>query len=72
MFSFILHQYYLYNVVNCTWDEFSEWTTCTKTCGGGVKVRQRQVAVSAQFGGEACQGGAAEQIVCNPQECPSM
>ena len=50
---------------------FSDWTTCTKTCGGGVQARQRQVAVAAQFGGEACQGGAAEQRVCHPEECPS-
>ena len=58
-------------LVNCSWDEFSSWTTCTKTCGGGTQVRQRQVKVPAQFGGEACEGGQAEQRVCNEQGCPS-
>ena len=59
------------SVVACEWDEFSSWTTCTKTCGGGTQVRQRQVKVPAQFGGEACEGGQAEQRVCNDQGCPS-
>ena len=62
--------YFLF-LVNCSWDEFSSWTTCTKTCGGGTQVRQRQVKVPAQFGGEACEGGQAEQRVCNEQGCPS-
>ena len=56
--------------VNCTWDEFSDWTTCTKTCGGGLQVRQRKVAVESQFGGAACVGGTAEQKICNTQNCP--
>ena len=60
-----------FEIVNCTWDEFSDWTTCTKTCGGGVQVRQRQIAVPSQFGGLGCQGGAAEQRTCNEQGCPS-
>ena len=61
-----------YNIiVNCTWDEYSSWTTCTKTCGGGVQARQRQIKVPAQFGGAACEGGAAVQRVCNTQGCPS-
>ena len=59
-----------YITVNCTWDEFSDWTTCTKTCGGGLQVRQRKVAVVSQFGGSACQGGAAEQRLCSTQNCP--
>ena len=59
------------SLVACEWDEFSSWTTCTKTCGGGTQVRQRQVKVPAQFGGEACEGGQAEQRVCNEQGCPS-
>ena len=62
---------FIKNIVNCTWDEFGDWTTCTKTCGGGVEVRQRQVAVDAQFGGAACQGGAAEQRLCREEDCPS-
>ena len=59
-----------YLIVNCTWDEFSDWTTCTKTCGGGLQARQRKVKVKAQFGGEACEGGTAEQRQCNIQGCP--
>ena len=57
--------------VHCAWDDYGSWTTCTKTCGGGTQVRQRQVATPAQFGGAACEGGAAEQRVCNVQGCPS-
>ena len=60
-----------HHVVDCSWDEYSSWTTCTKSCGGGTQVRQRQVKVPAQFGGAACEGGAAEQRVCNQQGCPS-
>ena len=35
-------------------------------------MRQRQVKVPSQFGGAACEGGQAEQRVCNEQGCPSM
>ena len=58
-------------LVHCAWDDYSSWTTCTKSCGGGIQVRQRQVSVPAQFGGNACEGGAAEQRICNVQGCPS-
>ena len=71
LFSIILLMSLFDSVVACEWDEFSSWTTCTKTCGGGTQVRQRQVKVPAQFGGEACEGGQAEQRVCNEQGCPS-
>ena len=58
-------------LVACEWDEWSDWDTCSLTCGGGMTARVRNIKVYPQFGGEICQGQAAEMKVCNNQTCPS-
>jgi len=56
--------------IDCEWDEWSEWDTCSLTCGGGMTARVRNIKVYPQFGGQICQGQAAEMNVCNNQTCP--
>eukprot|EP00930_Biecheleria_cincta_P047511 TRINITY_DN32955_c0_g1_i1.p1 TRINITY_DN32955_c0_g1~~TRINITY_DN32955_c0_g1_i1.p1 ORF type:complete len:362 (+),score=70.94 TRINITY_DN32955_c0_g1_i1:73-1158(+) len=61
--------------VNCMWGDWSAWSACTKTCGGGISTRTRHVAVQALFGGAACSHekdgmGSAEQEECNSTPCP--
>ncbi|CAG5103994.1 Oidioi.mRNA.OKI2018_I69.chr1.g1035.t1.cds [Oikopleura dioica] len=46
------------------WSEWSEWSTCSKTCGGGTRIRNRY----CQNG--PCLGDKEEGEVCNKEKCP--
>lgn len=53
--------------IDCQAD-FTEWTTCTKTCGTGLQTRSvKKVYAEAQHGGKAC---ATQERVCNYNSCP--
>ena len=58
-----------YVLVNCLWSSWSDWSSCSKTCGGGVKERSKQVKTPAQNGGSQCQGSAKQTDSCNDQTC---
>ena len=56
--------------VDCTWGQWSRWSTCSQTCGsGGIKTRQRPIAL-AQAGGEECLGEKEETTSCDNVACP--
>ena len=57
------------NSVNCAWDSWETWTSCTVTCGGGVKVRTRTIDTHEENGGTACSGYASELESCNTGAC---
>ena len=57
-------------IINCTWGSYGEWTTCTKTCGGGEKTRSRSEETSASNGGLDCEGNSTERSSCNEDSCP--
>lgn len=52
---------------DCHMDEWSEWSACSKMCGGGSQRRQREVIEPATGGGECSEG--LETQTCNPGEC---
>ena len=56
--------------VNCEWGPYGAWSPCSKTCGGGEKIRTRVVKTPASNGGEICEGNATEIEVCNTEGCP--
>lgn len=56
--------------IDCEWDVWSEWDSCSLTCGGGMTARVRNILTYPQFGGAICEGQAAEMNVCNEQDCP--
>ena len=60
----------LISIVDCEWDAWGEWDTCSQTCGGGMTARVRNIKTYSQFGGAVCEGQAAEMNVCNNQTCP--
>ena len=55
------------------WSEWGDWSTCSKTCGGGEQSRNRECnnPVTAYFG-EDCDGDLEETQTCNPIECAGL
>ena len=54
--------------VDCAMSDWSEWTACDKTCGGGNQTRTRSVLREANEGGQAC-GPLSESRACNQAPC---
>ena len=46
--------------IHCVWGHWSEWSTCTKECEGGVTYRHRSEVIVAEYGGKQCEGSADE------------
>ena len=61
----------LKTIVDCVWGAYDAWSTCSKTCGGGVQIRTRKVDTHAENGGAACTGLSSEQQDCNTGTCPA-
>ena len=55
-------------LVNGSWTEWSNWTTCTATCGGGMQNRTRQ-CTGFSCGG-FCDGEDVDERQCNKECCP--
>lgn len=48
--------------------EWSSWSNCSKSCGGGSQQRHRS-CFPAQHGGKDCEGESKEVRACNTQAC---
>ena len=57
--------------VNGVWEEWTEASTCTVTCGGGNKTYSRK-CIKPQHGGNLCEGDAGKIESCGEQECPGQ
>ena len=57
--------------VDCIWNQWHEWEQCSKSCGGGITSRTRNIKQYAQLGGQECVGDAFQTKECNKQDCPS-
>ncbi|TSK16074.1 SCO-spondin [Bagarius yarrelli] len=56
---------------NGGWGEWTSWTECTKSCGGGVRSRRRECDSPATGGdGDFCEGPKTELVACNIEHCP--
>lgn len=56
--------------VDGSWGNWENWSVCTVTCGGGVRLRSRQCDNPAPLrGGVDCIGFAQEAGDCNAEEC---
>ena len=49
--------------------EWTSWSSCSKTCSGGTRTRERSVLTQKQYGGESCPK-LQETHKCNTKECP--
>ena len=55
--------------VDCEWGAWSHWSSCSQTCGGGFKTKNRSIVTVPQNGGSACTGNNVESEQCNTQLC---
>ena len=53
--------------VDCA-HKWSQWSQCSKTCGGGYSQRKPLVSTKAAYGGKKCPG--QQQKACNTDYCP--
>ncbi|RWS10942.1 disintegrin and metalloproteinase with thrombospondin motifs 9-like protein [Dinothrombium tinctorium] len=54
------------------WGEWSTFTPCTRSCGGGIQKSVRQCDnPKPSNNGRYCIGQRARYVSCNTQECPS-
>lgn len=53
---------------NGNWQSWSQWTVCSKHCGGGFRTRERVCSPEGQH----CQGDAEELKVCNEEPCEEI
>jgi len=56
--------------INCEWGPWGEWDICTRTCGGGMQGRSREILQPERHGGIACEGDPQEMQGCNMEACP--
>uniref|UniRef100_A0A668ACH5 Uncharacterized protein n=1 Tax=Myripristis murdjan TaxID=586833 RepID=A0A668ACH5_9TELE len=57
-------------VVHGSWSSWSEFSPCSRTCGGGVTFRTRQCNnPRPAFGGNDCEGRDIEAELCHQQPC---
>ena len=55
--------------VDCIPGDWSDWSSCSTECGGGIQFRQRDVSTPAAHGGADCIDLFEEQV-CNEDDCP--
>ncbi|XP_078406351.1 A disintegrin and metalloproteinase with thrombospondin motifs 13 isoform X2 [Cetorhinus maximus] len=57
-------------VVHGAWSKWSPFSSCSRSCGGGVVLRQRHCNnPRPAFGGHKCEGSDMEAKICNTQPC---
>ncbi|KAF4787916.1 papilin, proteoglycan like sulfated glycoprotein [Turdus rufiventris] len=52
------------------WGSWSEWSKCSRSCGGGVSFRQRHCYSQRTEGSSSCVGPTRSYQSCNVQNCP--
>ncbi|XP_030063567.1 A disintegrin and metalloproteinase with thrombospondin motifs 13 isoform X1 [Microcaecilia unicolor] len=57
-------------VVHGAWSSWSSFSSCSRTCGGGIIRRSRQCNnPRPAFGGHGCDGPGLQAEMCNTQAC---
>ena len=56
--------------MNCEWSQWSKWSICSQSCGGGKRTSKRTVRIESKQGGEECSGEDVREETCNLHPCP--
>uniref|UniRef100_A0A7S4PXZ7 Spondin domain-containing protein n=1 Tax=Alexandrium monilatum TaxID=311494 RepID=A0A7S4PXZ7_9DINO len=58
---------------DCQWGDWTDWSGCSCTCGGGQKTRDRQIKVAPQGNGKKCPAKTTTEMVpCSTQPCGAV
>ena len=57
-------------VVDCKWEDWSEWTECSKSCGIGKQLSSRKIEQPSSHGGTECEGNTTKSKDCHEGPCP--
>ena len=58
--------------MDCEWDDFGDWGSCSTSCGGGTQSRTRSIKKQEENGGNPCIGDEIENQSCNTDSCPGQ
>ncbi|XP_004754894.2 papilin isoform X5 [Mustela putorius furo] len=53
-----------------TWGPWGPWSSCSRTCGVGISVRERPCFSQRRDGGSSCVGSARSHRSCHTESCP--
>ncbi|XP_006811547.1 A disintegrin and metalloproteinase with thrombospondin motifs 6-like [Saccoglossus kowalevskii] len=57
--------------INGNWGKWSEYSSCSRTCGGGISFSERHCDnPEPQYGGSYCVGERKRYHICNMEPCP--
>lgn len=57
---------------DCLWSAWSMWTTCSKSCGGGMMQRFRNISAMPEHGGSCLPNLRRVTAACATQDCPKV
>ena len=60
--------FFIFITEDCIWNEWGEWSVCTHSCGGGIRITHRTILQEASNGG-LCDGGFMRSEACNDDPC---
>jgi len=55
-------------LVDGVWSRWSDWSECSATCGGGIRIQTRN-CIPPLYGGEWCKGSNVSTEECNLDAC---
>ncbi|XP_074652890.1 adhesion G protein-coupled receptor B3-like [Tubulanus polymorphus] len=55
--------------VDGQWNTWSNWLTCSRSCGNGTTFRTRN-CIPPRYGGQNCSGDGQQLKACNTRPCP--
>lgn len=62
---------FILTVVDGQWSRWSEWQSCSVSCGIGIRIRSRECNDPEPLhGGQPCIGESQDTEECELDECP--